>query len=90
MTSTSSGGGHLRLNRRALLDAAVAAVATMEVLEAASERGARKVIMSGVALNAISTVVTLLGEAETALSNIFVVGSVIANVAYAVGPTSYR
>lgn len=60
----------------------------MEVLEAASERGARKVIMSGVALNAISTVVTLLGEAETALSNIFVVGSVIANVAYAVGPTS--
>lgn len=59
----------------------------MEVLEAASERGARKVIMSGVALNAISTVVTLLGEAETALSNIFVVGSVIANVAYAVGPT---
>ena len=65
----------------------MAAVATMEVLEAASERGARKVIMSGVALNAISTVVTLLGEAETALSNIFVVGSVIANVAYAVGPT---
>ena len=62
----------------------------MEVLEAASERGARKVIMSGVALNAISTVVTLLGEAETALSNIFVVGSVIANVAYAVGPTSVR
>ena len=62
----------------------------MEVLEAASERGARKVIMSGVALNAISTVVTLLGEDETALSNIFVVGSVIANVAYAVGPTSVR
>ena len=62
----------------------------MEVLEAASERGARKVIMSGVALNAISTVVTLLGEAETALSNIFVVGSVIANVAYAVGPTSVK
>ena len=68
----------------------MAAVATMEVLEAASERGARKVIMSGVALNAISTVVTLLGEAETALSNIFVVGSVIANVAYAVGPTTPR
>jgi hypothetical protein len=75
MTSTSSGGGHLRLNRRALLDAAVAAVAAMEVVEAASERGAGNVIMSGVALNAISTVVTLLGEAEAALTTILVVDS---------------
>jgi hypothetical protein len=75
MTSTSSGGGHLRLNRRALLDAAVAAVAAMEVVEAASERGAGNVIMSGVALNAISTVVTLLGEADAALTTILVADS---------------
>lgn len=46
----------------------------MEVVEAASERGAGNVIMSGVALNAISTVVTLLGEAEAALTTILVVG----------------
>lgn len=53
----------------------MAAVAAMEVVEAASERGAGNVIMSGVALNAISTVVTLLGEAEAALTTIFVVDS---------------
>jgi len=53
----------------------VAAVAAMEVVEAASERGAGNVIMSGVALNAISTVVTLLGEAEAALTTILVVDS---------------
>lgn len=47
----------------------------MEVVEAASERGAGNVIMSGVALNAISTVVTLLGEAEAALTTILVVDS---------------
>lgn len=52
----------------------MAAVAAMEVVEAASERGAGNVIMSGVALNAISTVVTLLGEAEAALTTILVVG----------------
>ena len=53
----------------------MAAVAAMEVVEAASERGAGNVIMSGVALNAISTVVTLLGEAEAALTTILVVDS---------------